>query len=188
MATVTRNNSDILQGTVLMLFVAGEPIAFATSNSLNFTTNTTEVSTKDHGLFPSVIAQSISWEATAENLACGENIDQLMGILEKAKNNETVHLKFAKPTNWDDKGIANRGSQGNWAASGTLADANHPLTGTQTATVLPSMTNIIAEGDALLTSFSINAPSGDNTTLSATFSGIGAINTCQTAPAGTQGN
>lgn len=180
MAIVTRHNSDILQGTVLMLFVAGEPIAFATSNSLNFTTNTTEVSTKDHGLYPSVIAQSISWEATAENLACTDNIQQLMGILEDAKLNKTVNLKFAKPTNWGDgmglvtaEGV--QGTQGNWTPSDSPTGIQNPLT--------TSDTNIIAEGDALLTSFSINAPAGDNTTLSATFSGIGAIKTCATPAA-----
>ena len=170
--TYLRQNSDILKGTVLMLFVDGEPIAFATSNSLNFTTNTTEVSTKDHGLFPAVIAQSISWEATAENLACAENIDQLLGILEGAKNNTLVTLKFAKPTNWQDEGIVEVDGASEWENTNTDCDASHTITANDA--------NIIAEGKALLTSFSINAPAGDNTTLSATFTGVGAIKTCGT--------
>ena len=170
--TYIRQNSDILKGTVLMLFVEGAPIAFATSNSLNFTTNTTEVSTKDHGLFPSVIAQSISWEATAENLACAGNIDQLMGILNGAKNNTLVTLKFAKPTNWNDEGIVEVDNASNWENTNTNCDSSH--------TIAADNTNIIAEGKALLTSFSINAPAGDNTTLSATFTGVGAIKTCGT--------
>ena len=168
-------NSDILKGTFLMLFIDDEPIAYSSSNSISFTTNTSEVSTKDHGLFPSVIAQSISWEATAENLACGENIDQLLHVLEGAKNNELVTLKFAKPTNWSDEGIVGlQGPQG-WQASNAACNVNNPMSGNQGAA-----THIIAEGKALLTSFSINAPAGDNTTLSATFTGVGAIKTCQT--------
>ena len=148
-----RKNSDIIKGSMLMVFVDNYPIAFATSHSISFTTNTSEVSTKDHGLFPSVIVNSQTWEVSAENLASADSINQLFSILEKTKGGTPVTLKFAKPSNWSDNGIV--GSEG--AAS--IWEAG----------------DIIAQGDAYLTSLSLNAPAGDNATISATFTGIGAF-------------
>jgi hypothetical protein len=152
-----RKNDEILKGSVLMVFVNDNPIAFATSHSLSITSNTTEISTKDHGLNPGVLVQSQTFEVTCENLASAESINALFNALDKAKSNETVTLKFAKPGNWADKGIVGgNGQSENWSDS--AAD-----------------TVIIAQGEALITSFSLNAPSGDNATLSATFTGVGPL-------------
>lgn len=145
----TRNNSDILRGSLLMLFIDGYPIAFATSHSISFTTNTSEVSTKDHGLYPSVIVNSQSWEVSAENLASADSINQLFTVLNKTKAQEAVTLKFAKPSTYKDAGIVGN-TNANWEPG-----------------------DIIAQGQAYLTSLSINAPAGDNATISATFTGIG---------------
>ena len=149
-----RTNEDILKGSYLMVFLGSQniPIAFSTSNSISFTTNTTEVSTKDHGLFPATIAQSISWEVQCENLASDIEIERLFKILNDAKQNKLVTIQFAKPSNWDDKGIIDN-THANWTA--------------------PS--KVLAYGNALLTSLSINAPAGDNASLSATFTGVGEI-------------
>lgn len=148
-----RNNSDILKGSMLMLFIGSYPIAFATSHSISFTTNTSEVSTKDHGLYPSVIVNSQSWEVSAENLASADSINQLFTVLENTKNGQTVTLKFAKPGNWNDKGIV----------------------GTEGQSALWTEGDIIAQGEAYLTSMQLNAPAGDNATISATFTGVGAF-------------
>ena len=153
MAAGFRNNSDIIKGSILMVFIDDNPVAFATSHSLSFTTNTTEVSTKDHGLYPAVIANSQTWEVTTENLACAENINQLFTVLNNAKDNTTVMLKFAKPASYNENGIV---GEGNGTSNWTVGD-------------------ILAEGNALLTSLQLNAPSGDNATLSATFTGVGAF-------------
>ncbi len=148
-----RNNSDILKGSMLMLFIDEYPVAFATSHSISFTTNTTEVSTKDHGLFPSLVVNSQTWEVSAENLASADSINQLFTVLENTKSGKTVTLKFAKPSNWDDKGIVGKEGAGEiWGAG-----------------------DIIAQGEAYLTSLQLNAPSGDNATISATFTGVGAF-------------
>lgn len=148
-----RKNSDILKGSMLMLFVDGYPIAFATSHSISFTTNTSEVSTKDHGLYPSLVVNSQSWEVSAENLASADSINQLFTVLENTKNGQTVTLKFAKPATWHDNGIVgNEGDDSLWTAG-----------------------DIIAQGEAYLTSMQLNAPAGDNATISATFTGVGAF-------------
>lgn len=150
----TRENSEIVKGSVLMLFIDDnntyKPVAFATSHSLSVTVNTTEVSTKDHGAYPAVVANTISWSVTTENLYSDTSEAALMALV-KAKT--PVHIKFAKASNWTDEGIVGNENP-EWTAAST----------------------VVAEGDALITSLSINAPAGDNATMTAEFTGIGALN------------
>ena len=158
-------NSDILKGSTVLVFINDEPIAFATSESLSITTNTTEVSSKSHGIYPSLIVNSIGWTVSVENLASDDGMKALNALVNSAKNNTPVHLKFGTPANWTDKGIVNPGPQG-------------PQAWTAPSTVL-------AEGDAILTSYSWNAPAGENLTMSAEFTGVGELELVQ--PTGTQG-
>lgn len=147
-----RQNSDILKGSKLMVFIGSDPIAFATSHSLSITMNTTEISTKDHGDFPSVIGQNITWEITTENLYSDGGETALWNAM---KTMQPVTVQFAPASNY-----SNTTSQ-----QGLLADGQANWTaGTA-----------IASGKALVTSLSVNAPAGDNATLSATFTGVGAL-------------
>ena len=149
-------NQDIVKGSALMVFLGGSAIGFATSHALSLTTNTTEVSTKDHGDYPSVVAQSIGWEVTAENLYSDTGETTYMNAM-LAKT--PVDIKFAKVANYsttDEKGIIDNAEKTDWTAG-----------------------TVIAEGKALITSFSINAANGDNATMSVTFTGVGALNTSQ---------
>ena len=149
-------NQDIVKGSALMVFLGDSAIGFATSHALSLTTNTTEVSTKDHGDYPSVVAQSIGWEVTAENLYSDTGETTYMkAMLAKTP----VDIKFAKVANYsntDEKGIIDNGEKTAWTAG-----------------------TVIAEGKALITSFSINAATGDNATMSVTFTGVGALKTPQ---------
>lgn len=149
-------NQDIVKGSALMVFLGGSAIGFATSHALSLTANTTEVSTKDHGDYPAVVAQSIGWEVTAENLYSDTGETTYMkAMLAKTP----VDIKFAKVANYsatDEKGIIDNGEKTAWTAG-----------------------TVIAEGKALITSFSINAATGDNATMSVTFTGVGALNTPQ---------
>lgn len=149
------NNSDIVNGSMLMVFLNGSAIGFATSHSLSMTLNTSEISTKDHGEFPAVVPQSIGWEVTAENLYTTAGEATYMGLI---TNKTEVQIVFAPASNYNDHGLNNgaQGSQGpqSWS-QGTP----------------------IASGMAYVTSFSINAPAGENATMSVTFTGNGALNT-----------
>lgn len=156
-------NQKILKGSTVMVFIDENPIAFATSESLSITPNTTEVSTKSHGLYPSLIVNSIGWTVSVENLASDDGIKALNALVTSANNNEPVHLKFAKPNNFDKKGIVNNDND-NWTVGQGAV--------------------IYAEGDAILTSYSWNAPAGDNLTMSAEFTGVGELTLIQ--PAGQQ--
>ena len=152
---MARNNSDIVKGSKLMVFYNNLPIGFATSHSLSVTTNTTEVSTKDHGDYPAVIAQSISWEITAENLY--SNAGELI-YMQIVKSKAPVDIVFAPANNYDNSnepGVIDNDNK-EWAFSSN---------------------DVIASGKALITSFSINAPSGDNATMSVTFTGVGELST-----------
>lgn len=148
-----RSNTDIIKGSKLMVFLNDAPIAFATSHSLSITVNTSEVSTKDHGDFPSVIGNNITWEITTENLYSDNAESALWAAM---KTMQPVTVKFAPASNYSNetsqKGIVGVESATEWT-SGTA----------------------IASGKALITSLSVNAPSGDNATLSATFTGVGEL-------------
>ena len=149
-------NADIVKGSVLMVFLDDKAIGFATSHSLNLTTNTTEISTKDHGSFPSVVPQNVTWEVTAENLYSDAGEKTYMDAI---LNMTPVHIKFAKASNYNNQyepGIVGTKESKTWTAG-----------------------TVIAEGKALITSFSINAGGGENATMSVTFTGVGALNTPQ---------
>ena len=128
----------------------------ANDNSTN-TTNTTEVSTKDHGDYPAVIAQSVSWEVQCENLYTDANEAALISI---QTSKTPVTITFCKVSNYDandEKGIV----------PGPNTDGDNSWT--------PGAT--IISGQAYLTSFQVNAPAGDNATISCTFTGNGAFQT-----------
>lgn len=155
-----KTNSDILKGSMLQVFLDGEQgtqgqtVAFATSHTFNMTINTNEVNTKDHGDYPGVIPSNISWEVSTENLYSVEAIDDLLA---KAHNKQPVHIAFAEVKNYnhsDEPGIIQPSgkSEDTWTAGAVLA-----------------------EGDAIITSFSVNAAAGDNASISCTFTGNGAL-------------
>lgn len=159
-----RQNSEIVKGSMLMVFIEGSPVGFATSHSLSITTNTAEVSTKDHGDYPATIAQSISWEVTAENLYSTAGEGTYMNAMLAKK---PVTISFAPASNYDaqdENGVVGpQGQSEEWAA-GTA----------------------IASGQALITSYSINAPAGDNATMSVTFTGVGPLNEAGSGATGQQ--
>ena len=150
-------NSDIVKGSMLQVQVGSNILGFATSHSLSITTNTTEVSTKDHGDYPAVIAQSVSWEVQCENLYTDANEAALIAI---QTSKTPVTITFCKVSNYDandEKGIVpgpNTNGDNSWTPGAT-----------------------ILSGQAYLTSFQVNAPAGDNATISCTFTGNGAFAT-----------
>lgn len=151
---MARTSSEIVKGSILQVGLtnSGTVLGFATSHSLSVTVNTTEVSTKDHGNYPGVVAQNTTWEVSCENLFCGFNWDELQQIL---VNGTPVDISFASVQNWTDKGIVD--------ATGT---------GVTTEWALDTP---IATGKAYLTSLNVNAANGDNATISATFTGAGTL-------------
>ena len=167
MAVTVNNleNKDIFKGSALQLFIndGGSNdvcIGFATSHALSITTNTTELSTKDHGDYPAVLPTTVTWEVTAENVYATTSMTKLLGYV---KNRTKVTVKFAEVGNYSQKegaysyeaiepGIIENDSKTSW-----------------------SIGKIIGQGKAYITSYSINAASGDNASISCTFTGCGPL-------------
>jgi hypothetical protein len=156
MSTV-RKNSDIVKGSALQVTVGGTILGFATSHSLSITVNTTEVSSKDHGDYPGVIKQNTTWEVTCENLFCGQNWDELQMLLD---DDTPVTVSFVNVKGYTSKGIVHK-------EDGSAAYTDQP-DAWEAGTA-------IASGEAYITSLNVNAASGDNATISATFTGAGPL-------------
>ena len=167
-------NKDIFKGSALQLFIndGGSQdvcIGFATSHALSITTNTTELSTKDHGDYPAVLPTTVTWEVTAENVYATTSMKTLLGYV---KNRTKVTVKFAEVGNYSQKdgaysyeaiepGIIDNETKHSWEIG-----------------------KIIGQGNAYITSYSINASSGDNASISCTFTGCGPLDIL---PNGVQG-
>lgn len=150
-------NSDIVKGSALQVTVGGTILGFATSHALSITVNTTEVSSKDHGDYPGIVKQNTTWEVTCENLFCGENWDELEVMLQ---NDTPVTVSFVPVTNYTSKGIVHKND-------GSVAYTDQPEAW--------NAGTAIASGEAYITSLNVNAASGDNATISATFTGAGPL-------------
>lgn len=148
---------NITKGDQLMLFVAGKSIAFATAHTLTLTTNTTDIASKDHGIYGAKDVSTITWEITTENLFAESDYATLVDSMLAG---QTVDVVFANAASWVKTGIDN--SSKTWTPDST---------GTQLS------------GKALITSLTANANTGENATFSATFTGVGAISKAGTAPA-----
>lgn len=159
----TLNNSDIIKGGQLMVFIGGSPIAFATAHTLNLTRNTQEISTKDHGDATAILPTTQSWEITSENLM---STDGFATVLDAYLNSTEVTVYFGM-TNYksysegQEDGIV--GVQGvQWTKEAWPAQAS-------------SSNSLNLEGKGYITSASVNANAGENATMSITIQGSGKI-------------
>lgn len=177
--TVQENNltnADIFKGSALQLFINDGStydvcIGFATSHTLSITTNTNELSTKDHGDYPAVLPTTITWEVTAENVYATTSMAKLLGYV---KNRTQVTVKFAEVGNYSQKDGAYSYEA---VEPGIIDQSKHSW----------EIGKIIGQGKAYITSYSINAAAGDNASISCTFTGSGALDILPTGTQGTQG-
>ena len=159
-------NHDIFKGSALQLFIndGGSKevcIGFATSHTFSITTNFMELANKDAGDYPAVLPTTTTWEVTAENVYATTSMKTLLGYV---KNKTKVTVKFAEV--------------GNYSRNGESYDYNSTEPGiidNETKTSW-SIGNIIGQGEAYISSYSINASAGDNASISCTFTGCGLLN------------
>lgn len=165
MPTYIRQNNDIIKGGQLMVFIDGNPIAFATAHTLNLTRNTQEISTKDHGDATAILPTTQSWEITSENLM---STDGFATVLDAYLNSDEVTVYFGM-TNYksydegQENGIVGVDGASNWTTE-TWTDGD---------TTSPKSLNL--EGKGYITSASVNANGGENATMSITIQGSGKI-------------
>lgn len=146
-----------------MLFVKNtngevKSLAFSTNHTLSISGETTDVSTKDHGIYGATEVTRINWSITTDNLYTVSTFNELW---DRMASRQTVEVYFCLKT------PAER--------AGTPATVN--LEGDTYDSWTPTST----EGEegyygrAFITSLDANAQSGENATFSATFSGVGAL-------------
>lgn len=150
------------KGKELQLTAGGVTIAYATSCSLNTTTQVVDSRTKDDAVGPAGDVDYIDWNASSENIVgANENVTAEMvyyQLLDKQLAGEKIEVAM--------KLMAN--------ATGAI-----PSTGWQPAT---GNNNAFAPygGLAIIESVNLNAPAEGNATVSINFKGVGPL-TKQTA-------
>lgn len=145
----------IVKGSDLMLFTklddSMKSIAYATSHTLDIQGDEQETSSKDSGKWKDSQITKFGWTATSENLCSGVGVNDAFGILfTKMISREPidVHMTVAEDAN---------------------NDAGAPETGwTPTA-------GMGLKGKARVKGISLNAPDGQNATMTVSLTGIGKI-------------
>lgn len=140
------DSKNIIKGRNLMLFSSeGTSYGFATNHTLSITADTSDISSKDHGIWGASEVSKISWEISTENLYTEKEYDKLF---EAMILGEPIELRFGIKAEADDGKTVVDGDYDNWTAGSTYYN-----------------------GKAYITSLEANAQNGENATFSATFSG-----------------
>lgn len=143
----------IIKGRDLMLFNSdGHSYAYATNHTFSMTMETSDVSSKDHGVWGAVESSRLNWEITSENLYTTSDYDTLFTAMTAGT---PITVRFGLKNTPTDPSLV-------------------PADG---STALPYWTsqNTYYSGKALITSLVANAPNGDNASYNVTLSGVGAI-------------
>lgn len=154
----------IIKGQNLMCFVGGKSIAFATSHTLEISGETVDVSTKDNGGGEWATSEMglLSWTVSSENFIGdprkGLGYDELFDMM---INKEPIDLVFGYKSTLSAAGDAYEVPESGWTAK--------PSDG--------------YKGKAFITSLSLNAPNGENSTMSVSFTGTSALVKQNTSPA-----
>lgn len=156
-----RKNSNIVKGDELWMFLGAsgseQPIAFSTNHSLNWSLNTSNVSSKDHGNTSCVIPGEATWSVSTEALFSLSNdntvgaaaFDDLMTLKDSSS---PVSVKFGKISNYTAQGIVDVDSATNWTLS-------YPYW----------------SGEGFITSLQASGSHGDSATMSIEISGNGPL-------------
>lgn len=143
-------------GSDLMCFINKKSIALATNHTLEISAETISCSTKDNGggEWETSEAGLLSYTISTENLIGdernGAGYDDLFDILIKK---QPIDIIFGLKSTIADRGTFYEVSEGGWDPK---ANSGY-------------------SGRVILTSLSLNAPNGDHATMSATFTGTGAL-------------
>lgn len=150
--------SRIIKGDELMIFVGGQAIAYAKTHTLSLSANTVDIGSKDHGFWGASDVGKLTWEATTENLYTIDAYDTLFNTyLHKDK----VTIVFGYASNYDVNGLY-------------LDGGTKPQTDVRPDAWAADQSKGYM-GQAVITSLSVSANTGENATFSCTFTGAGAI-------------
>ena len=156
-----RKNSNIVKGDEFWMFLgregSEEPIAFSTNHSLNWSLNTSNVSSKDHGNTSCVIPGEATWSVSTEALFSLLNTDTVGAaafddLMTMKDSSSPVSVKFGKINNYVQTGIVDIDNAYNW----TLGTPYW-------------------KGEGFITSLQASGSHGDSATMSIEISGNGPL-------------
>ena len=142
---MSAENSKIVYGGSLMVFLGTEPLAFSTSASLSMTMDTREISSKDSGTHKEFKGTKFGWDASTDGLMAYKLAGDTNGLdtlYDLYTSGETIGFAFA-------------------VASGT------------TPSYVKDTTVGNFTGNVLITSMSLTSPDLDNATYSISMLGTG---------------
>ena len=144
--------NKIIKGKDLMLFdVSGNSFSYATNHTLTISTETSDTSSKDHGIWAASEITKYSWEITSENLYTETDY---ASMFDSMLSGTPITVRFGLKTQTDD-------------ASKTVADGDYEH--------WTSGNDGYYTGKVLITSLTANASNGENATYSVTLTGVGKI-------------
>lgn len=146
-------SQTIIKGRDLMLFNNdGHSYAYATNHTFSMNADTSDISTKDHGVWGASEVSRFAWEITSENLYTTEDYDSLFSSM---MSGNPITVRFGLKSTPSNPAL-------------TPADGN---------VTLPYWTSQSSfyQGQALITSLVVNANNGENATYSITLTGVGSI-------------
>ena len=148
----------IIKGKDLMLFDSnGKSYAYATNHTLTITAETSDVSSKDHGIWGGSEVAKYSWEITSENLYTSEGYSDMFDTM---ITGQAITVRFGLKTDTGSQTVAD-GDLANWTAG------SHYYT-----------------GKVIITSLVANANNGENATYSITLTGTGALSKAGSSSSG----
>lgn len=163
--------AQIIQGDDLMLFIntstgstpVYKSIGFATSHSLEINAETSDVASKDHGIWNTKEIKTFSWTCSSENLMSNDQegvgyYDLYDLMINKTKIKAVFSPKKTGETAVDGLDVPS----GGWSP---VADD------TTDNTSNGDKSDDRLEGLVIISSLSLNAPNGDNATYTVSFEG-----------------
>lgn len=162
------NIQTTVAGKKLMLFDnSGHSFAFATNHTLSINGETSDISTKDHGIYGSSMVNRITWEITSENVfpldASGDD-SEFNDLFTHMTSRDEVTVYF---------GI--KVETGSTYSGSTSGDGLKQGKGNIDADYWEASGNFLYKGKVIITSLQLNAPDGEEASYSATFTGIGSL-------------
>ena len=139
-----------IAGKDIMIFVDGSAIAMATNHTLTLNTETSETSSKDTGLWGDEKVTRLRWEASSDSFVDGiGSTSSFATLFDLWKAGEAVDISLAVPSNL-----------------ASAVDGEVPTAG------WTEPTSGQYEGQALITSVSLNTPHDGDATMSVSMRGV----------------
>lgn len=142
--------AKVLNGKDFMIFVDGKATALATSHKLTLNAETSDSASKDDGMWDESIITKMSWEASTEALVSADaSVESFDALYDMFIAGQEVTLICGIPTNPSNDGVPEAG----WTAPSTK----------------------YYSGKALITSLDRSDAKGSNSTMTASFKGVGKL-------------